>query len=90
MKKILLMAAVAFMFSACSKCVECTMEDSNGSTYQVTLDEYNENTGQYTTTEYGDYITEVCSDNFESKKDFNDYIDDMEDEGAECKSDFWN
>ena len=90
MNRILLMAAVAFMFTACNKCVECTQEDSNGSTLQVTTYEYNDNTGQETITQYGDYIEEVCSDNFESTADFNDYIDDIEDEGAECKSDFWN
>ena len=28
MKKILLLIAVAFMFAACNKCKECTMEDS--------------------------------------------------------------
>ena len=38
----------------------------------------------------GDYIEEICSDNFESKKDFNDYIDEMEDNDWDCKSDFWN
>jgi len=69
MKKILLMAAVAFMFSACNKCVECTQEDSNGSNYQYTSYDQNDNIETY-----GDAISEVCSDNFESKKDFNDYI----------------
>ena len=90
MKRILLMAAVAFMFSACNKCVEGTEENSNGSTYQYTTYEYNQNTGQETTTEYGDRITEICSDNFESKEDFNDFIDEVEDQGGKCKSDFWN
>jgi len=85
MKKILLMAAVAFMFSACSKCVECTEEDSNGSNYEYTTFDQNGNIETY-----GDRIYEVCSDNFESKKDFNEYIEYMEDEGADCKSDFWN
>ena len=84
------MAALAFMFSACSKCVECTMENSNGSTEQYEIYEYNENTGESSTTEYGDRITEICSDNFESKKDFNDFIDEIEDQGGDCKSDFWN
>jgi len=81
MKKILLLTAVAFMFAACNKCKECTLDDYE---YEI----YNDNTGEYET--YGDYIQEVCSDNFESKADFNDYIDAIEAEGAECKSDFWN
>jgi len=82
MKKILLMVAVAFMFTACNKCVECTHDD-----YEYTVWADNENDYE----EFGDYIEEVCSDNFESKKEFNDYIDAMEDEDDwECKSDFWN
>ena len=85
MKKILFMAALAFMFSACNKCVECTQEDSNGSNYEYTTYDQNGNVDTY-----GDAIDEVCSDNFESKKDFNEYIEEMEDQGAECKSDFWN
>jgi len=85
MKKILFMAALAFMFSACNKCVECTQEDSNGSNYEYTTFDQNGNVETY-----GDQINEVCSDNFESKKDFNNFIDDLENDGAECKSDFWN
>ena len=65
MKKILLIAAVAFMFTACSKCVECTQEDPNGSNYQYTTYDQNGNIKTY-----GDQIGEVCSDNFESKKDW--------------------
>jgi len=85
MKKILFMAALAFMFSACSKCVECTQEDFNGRNYEYATSDQNGNVETY-----GDQINEVCSDNFESKKDFNEYIEEMEDQGAECKSDFWN
>jgi len=85
MKNLLLMAALAFMFSACNKCVECT-QDYGGETQQWTT--YDPNTGYEEN--HGDRIMEVCSDNFESKKDFNDYIDEMEDQGADCKSDFWN
>jgi hypothetical protein len=81
MKKILIMAAVAFMFSACNKCKECTHDDYEYETWDS-------NTG--TTETYGDQILEVCSDNFESKADFKDYIEAMEDEDWECKSDFWN
>ena len=81
MKKLLLLTLVAFMFAACNKCKECT---SDG--YEYTT--YNESTGNVET--HGDRIEEVCSDNFESKADFKDYIDAIEDEGADCKSDFWN
>ena len=80
MKKILLMLAVAFMFSACNKCKESTHSDWEYQSY--------EGNGNYES--YGDYIEEVCSDNFESKADFNDYIDALEDEDWDCKSDFWN
>jgi len=81
MKKILFMVAVAFAFTACNKCVECTHDDYEYETYNV-------NTGEYET--HGDYIEEVCSDNFESKDDYKDYLDAMEDNDWECKSDFWN
>jgi len=80
MKKLVLLTAVAFMFAACNKCKECTHDD-----YEYTTWDQNDN--QET---HGDYIEEICSDNFESKADFNDYIDAIEDEGADCKSDFWN
>ena len=83
MKKILLMLGVAFLFSACNKCVECTFEYTDGTTEQ--WDTY------YDNEEFGDRIFEVCSDNFESKDDFNNYIDAIEKyEDADCKSDFWN
>ena len=70
----------AFMFSACNKCKECTHDDWQYITY--------DNNGNEET--HGDYITEVCSDNFESKADYKSYIDAMEDDDWECKSDLWN
>ena len=70
MKKILLIATIAFAFTACNKCVECENDS-------------------WADGEDNPYL-EVCSDNFESKDDYKDYIDDMEDEGWDCKSDFWN
>ena len=86
MKKLLLMLSVAFMFSACNKCVECTATSYNGQTEEWYV--YNDDDNTEDT--FGDRIIEVCSDNFESKKDFNNYIDAIEDEGVDCKSDFWN
>jgi hypothetical protein len=80
MKKILLLIAVAFMFAACNKCKECTHDDWEYTTY--------DNNGDMET--HGDQIMEVCSDNFESKADFKSYIEAMEDDDWECKSDFWN
>ena len=82
MKKILFMVAAAFMFASCNKCKECVHDE-----YEY--ESWNPETGESET--YGDMIQEVCSDNFETKADFNDFIDAMEDnEGWECKSDFWN
>ena len=76
------MVAVAFMFAACNKCVECTHDD-----YEYIV--WDENGNDYE--KFGDYIEEICSDNFESKKDFREYIDAIEDEEDwECKSDFGN
>ncbi len=84
MKKLLLLMAVAFMFAACNKCKECTFE-YGGTTDQWTTYDTNGNIDTH-----GDQIREVCSDNFESKKDFKDYIEAIEDDGADCRSDFWN
>ena len=75
--KLLLIVSIAFAFTACNKCKECTfanneMEWINGETI-VTPHQ------------------EICSDNFETKKDFNNYIDYLEENGDwDCKSDFWN
>ena len=85
MKKILFLFAIVLTFSACNKCVECTQENFDGSTLQY--ETYDDNGNSET---HGDWITEICSDNFESKKDFNSYIDEIEEGGADCKSDFWN
>ena len=55
--------------------------------------------GQDSIFENGEAITinipsqhsEVCKDNFQSKEDWETYIDHMENElGYTCKSDFWN
>mgnify|MGYP006163835847 CR=1 FL=1 len=85
MKKLLLLTAVAFAFASCNKCVECNVVAwEGGATIQHQIydgDSYEE---------FGDMIVEICSDNFESKKDFKDYTAWLEDNGAECESDFWN
>ena len=40
--------------------------------------------------EEGPYI-EVCKDNFDSRNDYEDYIEMLEEEDRyDCKSDFWN
>tara|TARA_B100000085_G_scaffold274590_1_gene291412 strand:- start:93 stop:335 length:243 start_codon:yes stop_codon:yes gene_type:complete len=80
MKKILFVLGLAFIFSSCNKCKECSRDG-----YEYTS--WNNN-GSYES--HGNVIEEICSDNFESKADFNDYIEAIEDEGWECKSDFWN
>jgi len=84
-KTILLLFLTAFIFSACNRCVECTHDD-----YEYTV--YDDNGNYYQSYEtFGDMIMEICSDNFESKKDFNDYIEAIEkEEDWECKNDFWN
>jgi len=83
MKKLLLLVAIAFAFTACNKCVECTYD--NMEEWYVPDEDFMD------TEEFGDKIEEICSDNFESKKEFNDYIEALEEEQDwECKSDFWN
>lgn len=86
MKKIILIIISAFMFASCNKCQECKHETSKWTTGYTNTDG---SISSYET--HGDYIQEICSDDFESKKDFNDYIDALEDsDNWECKSDFWN
>jgi len=80
MKNIFLILVIAFLFSSCNKCKECT----NGDPWTVGGSGNSENET------FGDEIYEICSDNFESKKDFNDFIDHLEDNDFDCKSDFWN
>ena len=41
------------------------------------------------TKEGGPYL-EICKDNFENKSEYEDYVDMLEDNGYDCKSDFWN
>ena len=33
---------------------------------------------------------EVCRDNFDDRNAYEDYIEEMEDNGFDCRSDFWN
>jgi hypothetical protein len=85
-KTILLLFLTAFIFSACNRCVECTHDDLEYTVYAENSSYYG-----YEYETYGDRIMEVCSDNFESKKDFKNYIEAIEKyEDWECKSDFWN
>jgi len=75
---------IAFAFTSCNKCQECESDNyyNNSSSGSSDFD---------TNDDFGHQIMEVCSDNFESKKDFNDYIDALEKtDDWECKSDFWN
>ena len=42
---------------------------------------------------YGDAIkvsVEICRDNFQSKGDYNTYVQQTEDDGYTCRADFWN
>ena len=80
MKNLLFILAVAFVFSSCNKCKEC----SDGDPWTVGGSGFSENET------FGEQIIEVCSDNFESKADFKSWIEHLEEEGYDCKSDFWN
>ena len=79
MKNLLIVSLLVFALTSCNKCVECTHDDYEWTTWD----------GQFQET-HGDRIEEICRDNFESKKDYKDYIDAMEDDDWDCKSDFWN
>ena len=94
MKNILLIILAAFLFISCNKCKECKHVTLKYRTYSNnTLVIHDEGTAPFPANyeDHGYYIQEVCSDNFESKEDFSDYIDALEDtEDWVCKSDFWN
>ncbi len=81
MKKILFVLVLGLLFSSCNKCKEC----SDGDPWTVGGSSANDNLQTF-----GDEILEVCRDNFESKDDFNSWIEYLEESGYECKSDFWN
>tara|TARA_B100000963_G_C22350152_1_gene546891 strand:+ start:278 stop:547 length:270 start_codon:yes stop_codon:yes gene_type:complete len=86
LKKTIYLIIVIFTFSSCQKCVECTAEDIDGDNYQWQVMDDNGNVETF-----GDQIVEICSDNFESKKDFNDYIDELEKEyDYNCVGDMFN
>ena len=85
-KSLLLFGILVFTFSSCQKCVECTVEDFDGDNFQYQVSDDNGNVETF-----GDQIVEICSDNFESKKDFNDYIDELEKEyDYNCVNDMFN
>lgn len=85
-KKIIYLVIVIFTFSSCQKCVECTLEDIDGNNYEYEIIDENGNTETF-----GDQIIEICSDNFESKKDFNDYVDEVQKEyDYNCVNDRFN
>ena len=74
--KLLLIVSIAFAFTACNKCKECTPENNEFLSHNgETIVRPNE---------------EICSDNFESNKDFKNFIEEKEEQGYECKSDLWN
>ena len=53
------------IFSSCGKCVECHWD---GNEWYANGEEF------------GDRMQEICSDDFESRKDFDEYIDELQDE----------
>ena len=85
-----ILITIPLIFSSCKKCKEC----ENDSYHYI----YNES-NYYD--EFGNPIMnfdsiktphwEVCRDDFDSKDEYQDYIEFIEEEqGYDCKSDFWN
>ena len=86
---LLILITIPLIFSSCKKCKEC----DNDTTYNYSYTEYYD--------QFGNYIgnldsikaphMEVCRDDFDSKDEYEDYIEFLEDEYEyDCKSDFWN
>ena len=87
-KSLLLLGIFVFTFSSCKKCKECSHE---GYSYSY----------EYEYDQFGNFIQtvdsvkspnmEICRDDFDSKDEYEDYIEFVEDEYEfDCKSDFWN
>ncbi|MAD50543.1 MAG: hypothetical protein CMC95_04510 [Flavobacteriales bacterium] len=69
--------------------MECTHEDRYTYVYDYEYD-YSGNLIQILDSVKSPHI-EICKDNFESKKDYEDYVDFMEDEyDYDCVNDFGN
>lgn len=91
MKNLLfILITIPLIFSSCKKCKEC---DSDRYDYSYTESIYYD--------QFGNPIInidsvkrphwEVCRDDFDSKDEYEDYIEFLEDEYEyDCKSDFWN
>ena len=77
MKKLLLiLLCLPLLFTSCKKCQECIPSKTH--------QEYNAQNIPIPR-------EEVCRDNFNSKSDYNNYINHMEEDlGYTCRSDFWN
>ena len=88
-KIIFFLLALIFTFSSCQKCMECE-NDYYISTYtQIGYDQWGFPVYDYDSIKAPN--SEICRDDFDSKDEFQDYIDYIEEEnGSDCKSDFWN
>lgn len=84
---IITLITIPLIFSSCQKCKECESD-----LYHYTYTEMSDSFGN--TIYLSDSVKrphwEVCRDDFDSKDDYEDYIDFVEDDGYDCKSDFWN
>tara|TARA_B100000963_G_C22584251_1_gene652283 strand:- start:689 stop:958 length:270 start_codon:yes stop_codon:yes gene_type:complete len=86
LKKYCVISLTLFTIFSCGKCVECTQENNEGNNIQYQIIDNNGDIDSF-----GDIIVEICSDNFESKKDFKDYINELEEEyDYDCVNDFGN
>lgn len=88
-KSLLLFGVFVFTFSSCKKCMECFNEDRYSYSYEYEYDQFGNLT--QTVDSVKSPNIEICKDDFESKKDYEDYIDFIEDEyDYDCVNDFGN
>ena len=81
---------IPLIFSSCKKCKEC---ETDSFRYSYTESNYFDQWGNpvWTLDSIKSPHYEVCRDDFDSKDEYEDYIEFLEDEDDyDCKSDFWN
>ena len=90
---LLILLSIPLLFSSCQKCKECEPPSDTG----IVGYEYNvsyTNNGEVTIDTVAIYgltmYQEICRDNFATDQKYKSYINDMEDDGYTCRSDFWN
>jgi|SaaInlStandDraft_1057018.scaffolds.fasta_scaffold45710_2 hypothetical protein len=89
---LLILLSIPLLFSSCKKCKECEPPSDTtiiGYEYNVTV--INDQVIYDSVAVHGlTMFQEICRDNFATDQKYKSYINNMEDDGYTCRSDFWN